>query len=76
VQASQKAGTLGGLKALVLLDMIGDRNLAIRRDSNSTRWLTDIVWASAASWVSREFSAEETTIDDDHMPSCAPTCRR
>ena len=48
VETAQKAGTLGGLKALVLLDMIGDRNLAIRRDSNSTPWLTDIIWASGA----------------------------
>ena len=48
VETAQKAGTLGGLKALVLLDMIGDRNLTIRRDSNSTPWLTDIIWASAA----------------------------
>ena len=69
VQAAQKAGTLGGLKALILLDMIGDRNLTIRRDSNSTRWLTDIVWGSAAKLGYRaNFLADETTIDDDHMP--------
>ena len=37
VEAARKAGTLAGLKALVLLDMIGDRNLTIRRESNSTR---------------------------------------
>ncbi|OFW03886.1 MAG: hypothetical protein A3I61_07525, partial [Acidobacteria bacterium RIFCSPLOWO2_02_FULL_68_18] len=68
VQAAQKAGTLGGLKALVLLDMIGDRNLTIRRDSNSTRWLTEIVWASAATLGYRSsFLNEDTTIDDDHM---------
>ena len=69
VQTAQKAGTLAGLKALVLLDMIGDRNLTIRRDSNSTPWLTDIVWASAARLGQRSaFLDEETTIDDDHMP--------
>jgi Zn-dependent M28 family amino/carboxypeptidase len=69
VQAAQKAGTLGGLKALILLDMIGDRNLAIRRDSNSTGWLTDIIWASAAKLgYSANFPNEQTTIDDDHMP--------
>ena len=34
VQAAQKAGTLGGIKALVLLDMIGDRDLVIRRDAD------------------------------------------
>jgi Iap family predicted aminopeptidase len=69
VQAAQKAGTLGGLKALVLLDMIGDRNLTIRRDSNSTRWLTDIIWGSAAKLgYGMQFLADQTTIDDDHMP--------
>jgi len=69
VETAQKAGTIGGLKALVLLDMIGDRNLTIRRDSNSTPWLTDIIWASGAKLGYRAyFLSEETNIDDDHMP--------
>jgi Zn-dependent M28 family amino/carboxypeptidase len=69
VDAARRAGTLAGLKALILLDMIGDRHLTIRRDSNSTRWLTDIVWASAAKLGYRSyFLDEETNIDDDHMP--------
>ena len=69
VQAAQQAGTLAGLKALLLLDMIGDRNLTIRRDSNSTPWLTDTIWASAANLgYQTNFLPEQTTIDDDHMP--------
>ncbi|MBI4266137.1 MAG: M28 family peptidase [Acidobacteria bacterium] len=69
VQTARQAGTLAGLKALVLLDMIGDRDLTIRRDSSSTRWLTDIIWASAARLGHGSiFLAEDTTIDDDHMP--------
>jgi Zn-dependent M28 family amino/carboxypeptidase len=69
VETAQKAGTLAGLKALVLLDMIGDRNLTIRRDSNSTGWLTDIVWASANRLGYRSnFLAESTTVEDDHLP--------
>jgi Zn-dependent M28 family amino/carboxypeptidase len=69
VETAQKSGTLAGLKALVLLDMIGDRNLTIRRDANSTRWLTDTIWTSAAKLGYRaNFLSEETTIDDDHMP--------
>ncbi|HEY6361933.1 MAG TPA: M28 family peptidase [Vicinamibacterales bacterium] len=68
VQAARQSGTLAGLKALVLLDMIGDRNLAIRRDSNSTPWLNEIVWASAAKLGHRAtFLDDETTILDDHM---------
>jgi Zn-dependent M28 family amino/carboxypeptidase len=68
VQTAQKAGTLQSLKALVLLDMIGDRNLNILRDSNSTRWLTDIVWTSAAKLGYRaHFVQQESTIEDDHV---------
>ena len=45
VDAARKSGSLKSIRALILLDMIGDRNLTIRRDPNSTRWLTDIIWA-------------------------------
>ena len=48
VEDGQKSGSIRGLKAMVLLDMIGDKNLTIRRDSNSTPWLVDLVWAAAA----------------------------
>jgi glutaminyl-peptide cyclotransferase len=69
VQASQQAGTLRGLQALVLLDMIGDKDLVIRRDSNSTPWLVDVVWNAAARAGHRAvFSNDLTSIDDDHMP--------
>lgn len=68
VEAARKSGTLKSLRALVLLDMIGDRNLTIRRDTNSTRWLTDIIWGAARKLGHRAFIDEETTIEDDHIP--------
>jgi glutaminyl-peptide cyclotransferase len=69
VQAARQAGTLAGIKALILLDMIGDRNLTVRRDTNSTPWLNDIVWASAARLGHRgTFLNDSTTIEDDHLP--------
>jgi glutaminyl-peptide cyclotransferase len=34
VQAAKRDGTLVGLKALILVDMIGDRHLTIRRETN------------------------------------------
>ena len=69
VRAARQAGTLAGLKALVLLDMVGDRNLDIRRDANSTRWLTDIVWSSAARLgYSSTFIDEAFAVEDDHLP--------
>ena len=69
VESAQKAGTLKTLRALVLLDMIGDKDLLIRRDAASTNWLVDIVWAAAARIGHRDvFSNEQTAIDDDHIP--------
>ena len=69
VQAARQAGTLGSLKALILLDMIGDRQLNIRREAQSSRWLTDIIWASAAALDHRTSFIDETfPIEDDHVP--------
>lgn len=68
VEAARKSGSLKSIKALILLDMIGDRNLTIRRESNSTRWLTDIVWGVAKKLKQPAFMDEETTVEDDHIP--------
>lgn len=68
VAAARAAGTLAGIKAFVLLDMIGDRNLTIRRDLKSTGWLVDIVWSTAAKLGhANVFSDETTEIEDDHL---------
>jgi Zn-dependent M28 family amino/carboxypeptidase len=72
VAAAQRDGTLASLKALVLVDMIGDRNLNIRRDSHSTAWLTDAIWAAAKRRQLDTFFIPETTrIEDDHLPFLA-----
>jgi Zn-dependent M28 family amino/carboxypeptidase len=68
VEAARKAGTLKSIRAMILLDMIGDRDLTIRRESNSTRWLTDIIWATARRLKQPAFMDEETTVEDDHIP--------
>lgn len=63
------SGELQRIKALLLADLIGDRNLRVKRESNSTRWLTDLVWSTAARLGYQNiFIAEETGIEDDHMP--------
>ena len=49
VDRARADGTLGTIKANILVDMIADRDLRIRRDDNSTPWLTDAVWAAAKS---------------------------
>ena len=48
----RRAGEEGGddgrtSSAFILVDMIGDRDLGIQRESNSTAWLTDAVWSAA-----------------------------
>jgi hypothetical protein len=70
VAAGQKDGTLKTARAMVLLDMVGDRDLRIRRESKSTRWLTDIVWAAAKrTGHAAAFPNEEAgEIEDDHVP--------
>lgn len=69
VEAGRADGSLATLKALVLVDMIADRDLAMHREGNSTRWLTDIVWESARTLgYDRHFLSSMTYIEDDHIP--------
>jgi Zn-dependent M28 family amino/carboxypeptidase len=69
VEAARKAGTLRSVEALILLDMIGDRNLNLKRDTNSTPWLTDIVWAAARRLGhGAHFLDEPFPVEDDHIP--------
>jgi glutaminyl-peptide cyclotransferase len=56
-------------RAMILVDMIGDRDLAIRREAHSTRWLTDIIWDAAARLgYSRHFLRDTIPVEDDHVP--------
>lgn len=69
VEAARKAGTLKSLRAMILLDMIGDRQLNIRRETNSTPWLTDIVWAVARRLGHQaSFINDALAVEDDHLP--------
>lgn len=42
------SGELKRVKAMILADMIGPHDARITRDTNSTAWLTDFIWATAA----------------------------
>jgi glutaminyl-peptide cyclotransferase len=44
VSQLRAANELGNTAALVLLDMMGYKNLELGRDNMSTRWLQDIIW--------------------------------
>lgn len=72
VDVARQNGSLATLKANVLVDMIADRDLRIRRDANSTRWLTDIIWDAAKRQnLDAYFDPGTTTIEDDHLPFIA-----
>lgn len=68
VAEAKRAGTLASLKAMILVDMIGDRDLHIKRDMNSTPWLTDAFWSAAARIKQPAFVNAPTQIEDDHLP--------
>ena len=49
--------------------MVADRDLRLKRDLNSTPWLTDIIWAAAkARKLDTSFVPLATQIEDDHIP--------
>jgi Zn-dependent M28 family amino/carboxypeptidase len=68
VAEARRDGTLNDIRAMMLVDMIGDRDLRIMRDTNSTPWLTDIFWSAARRLGRAEFVDEAMDIKDDHIP--------
>jgi glutaminyl-peptide cyclotransferase len=65
----EKDGTLKKIKALMVMDMIGDAELDIVRDSNSTPWLLDLIYAAAERLgYQSHFYAGQGPIEDDHLP--------
>ncbi len=68
VATAQRDGSLRSVRAMVLFDMVGDRHLTIKRETGSTRWLTDLIWASAKRLGQRAFMPEDFAVEDDHRP--------
>jgi glutaminyl-peptide cyclotransferase len=61
-------GTLPKIKAFLLADMIGDKNLDILHDTQSTGWLVDLVGKAAKKFgYERYFFKQESEIADDHV---------
>jgi hypothetical protein len=62
------SGDLARTKAVILADMVGGRNLQLRRESNSTSWLTDMVWSTAARLGYGDiFVSSSMAVEDDHI---------
>lgn len=65
----ERDGTLKRVRAFLLTDMIGDKQLDISRDLNSTPWLEDLVYKAAKQdGVGEYFFMREDQVEDDHLP--------
>lgn len=70
VEQLRKTNELARVRALILLDLMGYKNLELGRDTMSTTWLQNIVWQTA-----RELGYGKVFVDrpegvggDDHEP--------
>ena len=63
------SGELKRVKAMILADMIGPANLKIKRDTNSTPWLTDLIWTTAAQLGYKNIFVDDKypITGDDHL---------
>lgn len=65
----QNDGTLKKIKAFLLADMIGDKDLDILRETDSTGWLVDLVkQAATREGDQKYFFRTEGAEEDDHQP--------
>jgi Zn-dependent M28 family amino/carboxypeptidase len=62
-------GTLKKIKAFLVVDMIGDKDLNLDRDTNSTPWLLDLLaQAGKSTGHSAYVFKNSNTVMDDHLP--------
>jgi glutaminyl-peptide cyclotransferase len=62
-------GTLKKIKALLLADMIGDKDLDILRETSAPSWLADLVKQAATHEGDQShFFRNEGAMEDDHLP--------
>ena len=69
LQRLSSQGELGRIQAMILVDMIGDADLAIHREYNSTPWLMDTIFKVAGRLgYAKYFPSDQIAIEDDHVP--------
>jgi glutaminyl-peptide cyclotransferase len=64
------SGDLQRVKAFVLADLVGGKNFHAKRDSETSQWLQDIVWDTAARLGHKDLFISEhgDGMEDDHLP--------
>ena len=70
VQMLKARNWLHRIDALILLDMVGGNDLALRKDINSTNWLNTIIWDTASRMGHDDIfqMRGNTGAQDDHIP--------
>ncbi len=65
----KKEGVTEKVRALILLDMIGDKDLDVLRETNSTPWLREMTWATVEEiGLGGILSRSQGAVEDDHLP--------
>jgi len=65
----EKDGTIKKIRAFLLEDMIGDADLNVDEDSDSTPWLESVVYQAATRLgYQSHFFARTLAMEDDHLP--------
>jgi Zn-dependent M28 family amino/carboxypeptidase len=68
-QRWKQEDAVGRVRALILLDMIGDKNLDLYKEMNSARWLSNLFWDTAIEIGLRSIlSNYAAAMEDDHIP--------
>ncbi len=64
------AGELKRTRAVILADMVGQKNLEVQPEANSTKWLADVVWKTADRLRHKDVfvPTQVSAITDDHGP--------
>jgi glutaminyl-peptide cyclotransferase len=64
------SGDIKKVRAVILADMIGQKNLRVQPEANSTKWLADLVWKTAGRLHQENIfdPKEEGGVTDDHGP--------
>jgi glutaminyl-peptide cyclotransferase len=65
----EKDSTLKRIKALIVMDMIGDADLDIQRNTSGAPWLLDLIYSAAERLgYQSHFYVMQGAIEDDHLP--------
>jgi glutaminyl-peptide cyclotransferase len=63
------SGELKKVRAVILADMVGAKDARFYRETNSTRWLVELVWETAARLGYQDyFLPRFHAVEDDHIP--------